>query len=187
MIKYKENKVRCSWVNLNNDLYVTYHDEEWGKQTKKDDSYLFEMLVLESFQAGLSWECVLNKRENFRKALDGFDYKKISNYDEKKIEELLLNAGIIRNKRKIFAMIQNAKIYQQIQDEFGSFSNYLSRFTGDQIFHEREQTKSALSDDISRDLQKRGMKFVGTTIMYSYLQAIGVIYSHEKSCYLCKE
>ncbi len=173
---------RCKWVNLNNPLYVKYHDEEWGK-VKKDDSQLFELLILESFQAGLSWECILNKRENFRKAFDYFDIEKIIQYDEHKIHELLMDKGIIRNSLKIKAMIQNAKIFKQIQLEWGSFSKYIWHYTNDSIIYESDKTRSKLSDDISSDLQKRGMKFVGSVIIYSYLQAIGIINSHEEGCF----
>ena len=146
-------KKRCKWCNLKNELYVKYHDEEWGVPNF-DDKYLFEMLILESFQAGLSWECVLNKREAFKIAYDDFDINKIIKYDDKKIEE------------------------------FGSFYEYLRRFTKDKTIYESDKTTSSLSDDISKDLQKRGMKFVGSTIIYSYLQAIGVINSHFEDCFL---
>lgn len=177
------NAKRCFWVS-NHANYIKYHDEEWGVPSF-DDSYLFEMLMLESFQAGLSWECILNKRENFRTAFDGFDYKIIANYDEKKIEELKRNADIVRNKLKIMASITNAKIFMQIQEEYKSFSNYIWHFT-DGIVIKREddvvRATSTLSDYISKDLKKRGMKFVGSTIIYSYLQAIGVINDHDLDC-----
>lgn len=186
-MRYKDNKPRCAWANPKNELYIKYHDEEWGQPYRNDDEYLFEMLLLESFQAGLSWECVLNKRENFRRAFDGFDYKKISQYNEKKIEELRQDEGIIRNQRKIRAAIENAGIFQEIQAECGSFSGYIHGFTDGQTRYENDKTSSELSDRISEDLQKRGMKFVGTTIIYSYLQAIGVIYSHEEGCFLCRQ
>ncbi len=175
---------RCHWVNLDNPLYVTYHDEEWGVPSY-DDSYLFEMLLLESFQAGLSWECILNKREDFRVAFDYFDVLKISQYDEEKIENLMHNPLIVRNRRKIMASIHNAKIFLEIQKEFGSFSNYIWSFTdGKVIYHDKGEilVSSPLSDLISHDLQKRGMKFVGTVIIYSYLQAIGMINDHEEEC-----
>ena len=176
---------RCKWCNLKNELYVKYHDEEWGIPNF-DDKYLFEMLVLESFQAGLSWECILNKRENFRKALDNFDIDKISNYDDNKIDELLNNKGIIRNKLKIKASINNARIFKNIQKEYGSFYSYLKTFIKNDIIYEIGKTTNELSDELSKDLQKRGMKFVGSTIIYSYLQAIGVIYSHDRECFLSK-
>ena len=176
---------RCKWCNLNNPIYVEYHDKEWGV-INIDDNYLLEMLILESFQAGLSWECVLNKRESFRLAYDNFNIDKICNYTENKIIELSENKDIIRNKLKIKASINNTKIFKSIQKEFGSFSNYLKTFTKDNIIYETDKTTNFLSDDISKDLIKRGMKFVGSTIIYSYLQAIGIIYSHEKECFLYK-
>ena len=178
--------IRCKWCNLDNKKYIDYHDNEWGV-LNLDDSYLFEMLILESFQAGLSWECVLNKRDNFRLCYDNFNLDKIINYDDKKIDELLQNKGIIRNKLKIKMSINNAKIFKKIQTEFGSFSNYLNSFTKGKIIYELNLTNSKLSDDISKDLMSRGMKFVGTTIIYSYLQAIGVIYSHDKECFKYKK
>ena len=177
---------RCKWCNLNNKKYIEYHDKEWGVLNTKD-YYLFEMLILESFQAGLSWECVLNKRENFKKAYDNFDYEKVALYDEAKINELANNKSIIRNKLKIRASINNAIIFKTILNDYGSFYNYLKAFTDNKIIYEVNKTKSSLSDVISKDLTKRGMKFVGTTIIYSFLQAIGIIYSHNKECFLYKE
>ncbi|MBQ9012231.1 MAG: DNA-3-methyladenine glycosylase I [Bacilli bacterium] len=177
---------RCSWVNLNNKLYVHYHDNYWGKPSH-DDNYLFKMLLLESFQAGLSWECILNKEENFKKAFDNYDYNKISKYDDNKINELLNNPGIIRNKLKIKAIINNANVFIKIQNEYESFSNYIWHFTNGKIiknYDDKILTHSKLSDDVSKDLKKRGMKFVGTIIIYSYLQAIGIINDHEKKCFL---
>ena len=179
------DKKRCSWCSLKNPLYIDYHDNEWGIPNF-DDKYLYEMLILESFQAGLSWECVLNKRDSFRKAYDDFDISKVISYDEEKINELINNKNIIRNKLKIKASINNSKIFNKICYEFGSFHNYLRAFTNDEIVYETDKTTNALSDSISRDLQNRGMKFVGSVIIYSYLQAIGVIYSHDKSCHLYK-
>lgn len=173
---------RCFWVNEDNPLYVKYHDEEWGRAVY-DDNKLFEMLLLESFQAGLSWECILNKREAFKEAFDNFNYKKISNYDDKKIEELMQNKGIIRNRRKITAAIKNAQIFMSIQKEYNTFSKYLWHFTEEKIIYEYNKTTSSLSDEISKDLYKRGMRFVGSTIIYSYLQAIGIINSHEPGCF----
>lgn len=177
---------RCKWCNINNKKYIEYHDNEWCK-LNLNDNYLFEMLILESFQAGLSWECILNKRESFRECYDNFNIDKICNYDDNKINELLNNKNIIRNKLKIKASINNAKIFKKIQTEFGSFSNYLNSFTKGKIIYELNLTHSKLSDDISKDLMSRGMKFVGTTIIYSYLQAIGVIYSHDKECFKYKK
>lgn len=176
---------RCSWCNLDNPKYVEYHDKEWGV-INLDDKYLFEMLILESFQAGLSWECVLNKRDNFREAYDNFNIDKICSYDDKKIGELINNKGIIRNKLKIKASINNARIFKSIVNEYGSFSNYLNKFTNNRIIYEYDKTTNYLSDEVSKDLIKRGMKFVGSVIIYSYLQAIGIINSHEKNCFMYK-
>ena len=176
---------RCKWCNLKNTIYIKYHDEEWGVPNF-DEQYLFEMLILESFQAGLSWECVLNKREAFRKAFDGFDAGKISVYDDNKIAELQSNKDIIRNKLKIRAAVTNAKIFVEIKKEYGSFREYLKGFTGEQQIIEVDKTTSPLSDALSADFIKRGMKFVGSTIIYSYLQAIGVINSHEEECFMYK-
>ncbi len=173
---------RCHWVNLNNPLYVLYHDQEWGV-ISHDDTYLFEMLVLESFQAGLSWECILNKRETFRKAFDHFDYKKIAKYDERKIEELMKNNEIVRNRLKIKAAIHNAEVFIKIQEKFDSFDQYIWSFTGGNVIKgDGTNTTSSLSDKISDDLRKQGMRFVGSTIIYSYLQAIGMINDHEEEC-----
>ena len=180
---------RCKWLNENNELYVYYHDHEWAVPNY-DDNYMFEFLILESFQAGLSWETILNKRENFKKAFDNFDYKKIANYDENKINELMTNSGIIRNKLKIKAAINNAKIFMEIQKEFNSFSNYIWSFTNNKIIkniNDDFKTTSELSDKVSKDLINRGMKFVGSTIIYSYLQAIGVINDHETTCAFYKK
>ncbi len=177
--------IRCKWCNLKNEKYIEYHDKEWGVAIY-DDKHLYEMLILESFQAGLSWKCVLNKREDFRKAFDNFEIDKVSDYDEKKVQELLKNENIIRNKLKINAAINNSKIFKEIQNEYKTFSNYIWSFTNNKVIYEIGKTSSELSDIISKDLQKRGMRFVGTTIIYSYLQAIGVIYSHDKECFLYK-
>ncbi len=178
---------RCKWCNLDNPLYVEYHDKEWGVPNF-DDNYLFEMLILESFQAGLSWECVLNKREDFRAAYDNFNIDEIVNYDESKINKLLSDDKIIRNKLKIRASINNAQIFKNIQKEYGSFYNYLKSFTDNNkpIFETNKETNS-LSDSISKDLIKRGMKFVGSKIIYSYLQATGFIYSHDKECFMYRQ
>ena len=154
-----QNKKRCKWCNLKNPKYIEYHDKEWGVPIY-DDEHLYEMLILESFQAGLSWECVLNKREEFRKAFDNFNIDKICNYDEKKIQELLKNEKIIRNKLKIKASINNSKVFKEIQKEFGTFSKYIWSFTENKKVYEIGETKSEISDKISIDLQKRGMKFV---------------------------
>ena len=177
--------IRCKWCNLNNPKYIEYHDNEWCKPNF-DDKYLYEMLILESFQAGLSWECILNKRESFKIAYDNFDIDKVCYYDNEKIEKLLNNKNIIRNKLKINASINNSKIFKEIVKEYGTFYDYLKSFTHNTVIYEINKTTNDLSDKISKDLQKRGMKFVGSTIIYSYLQAIGVIYSHDKECFMYK-
>lgn len=181
-----DGRLRCKWCNLKNPLYVAYHDSEWGV-LNFDEQYLYEMLLLESFQAGLSWECVLNKREGFRKAYDHFDIEKVIAYDEAKITQLQNNKDIIRNRRKITASIKNSKIFKDISSEYGSFSSYLKTFTGGRILYEADKTTNATSDAISKDLQRRGMTFVGSVIIYSYLQAIGVINSHDVDCFLHRE
>ena len=179
------DKKRCFWVDLKSPIYIKYHDEEWGVP-KYDDRYLFELLILEGFQAGLSWLTVLKKREAFRLAFDNFDVQKIANYNDKKVYELLQNPAIIRSKNKILASINNAKIFMEIQKEYGSFSNYIWSFTENKIITNTTGeliVSSPLSDKISKDLKKRGMKYVGTIIIYSYLQAIGIINDHDKNCY----
>ena len=182
---FMQDKTRCSWCNTKNPKYVEYHDREWC-QPNFEDRYLYEMLILESFQAGLSWECVLNKRESFRLAYDGFDIDKVCEYGDDKIKELLCNKSIIRNRLKIKASIVNSKIFKSIVAEHGSFYDYLRTFTGENIIYETGKTTNALSDAVSVDLIKRGMKFVGSTIIYSYLQAIGLVYSHDERCFLHK-
>ncbi len=177
---------RCRWCNLKNDNYINYHDNEWGK-LNTSDNYLFEMLILESFQAGLSWECILNKRDAFRLAYDNFDIEKLINYDENKIKQLCSNKNIIRNKLKIKSSIKNAQVFKDIVKEYGCFYNYLCLFTKGKIYYEINKTNSSLSNSISKDLYKRGMRFVGSVIIYSYLQAVGIINSHEKECFLYKK
>ena len=181
-----DKKRRCKWCNPNNDAYVEYHDKEWGVPNF-EEKYLYEMLILESFQAGLSWECVLNKRESFRNAYDGFDLDRVCSYGESELNELINNEKIIRNSRKIKASINNSRIFKSIVKEFGSFHNYIMDFTKGERLFEIDRTTNALSDAISNDLRSRGMTFVGSVIIYSYLQAIGVIYSHDRDCYLYKE
>ncbi|WP_292474348.1 DNA-3-methyladenine glycosylase I [Methanosphaera sp.] len=181
-----DNKKRCQWVEGKEEIYLNYHDNEWGKAVF-DDKILFEMLILECFQAGLSWITILKKRESFRKAYDNFDIEKIIDYDDNKVEELMNNELIIRNKLKIEASINNAKIFKEIQKEFGSFSNYIWGFTDNKIIKNTEenyQTKSYTSDIVTKDLKKRGMKFVGSVTIYSYLEAIGIIDNHTTECYL---
>lgn len=180
------NRVRCRWCNIKNPGYVAYHDEEWGIP-QHDDQKLFELLVLESFQAGLSWETILNKRENFAMAFNHFDPHLIRLYGEEKIRALMADPGIIRNRRKIDAAIRNAGIFLEIQKEWGSFDAYIWHFTDHKTICEVDQTTSPLSDLISKDLKSRGMRFVGSTIVYSYLQAIGIIYSHDRSCFLYRQ
>ncbi|WP_296797047.1 DNA-3-methyladenine glycosylase I [uncultured Methanobrevibacter sp.] len=175
-------KKRCSWVEGKEEIYIKYHDEEWGV-AKYNDDILFEMLVLESFQAGLSWITILKKREAFKEAFDNFNIEKIINYDESKVHELLENESIIRHEGKIRATINNAKVFKDIQKEEGSFSNYIWGFTDGKIIKAEYKTKSDLSDDIAKDLKKKGMKFVGSTTIYSYLEAIGIIDNHTKDCF----
>lgn len=175
---------RCSWVNENNPVYIKYHDSEWGAPSY-DDRYLFEMLVLESFQAGLSWECVLNKREAFREDFADFDPDAVSRFSAADIERLMSDARIIRNRRKIEAAVSNAAVFLKIKAEYGSFSDYIWGFTGGERVINRDgiiRATSPLSDAISKDLKSRGMSFVGSTIIYSYLQAIGIIDDHEPCC-----
>ena len=172
---------RCSWAG-DDETYIRYHDEEWGVPTH-DDKELFEMLVLESFQAGLSWITILKKRENFRKAFDGFDVEKVAGYSEDKVEELRQNEGIIRHRGKISSAINNAQIFIEIQKEFGSFDEYIWGFTDGEIIKAEFKTESELSKNISKDLKKRGMKFVGPTIIYSYLESIGIIDNHQENCF----
>lgn len=178
--------IRCKWCNLKNPIYIDYHDKEWGK-LQTDNKYLYEILILETFQAGLSWECVLNKRKEIEKAYDNFDIDKVCSYNEEKIIELLNNKQIIRNKLKIKSSIENSKIFKKIIQEYGTFYNYLKAFTKGKIIYEIEKSTNELSNAISKDLKKRNMKFVGSKIIYSYLQSIGIIYSHDKECYLYKE
>ncbi len=186
-----DEKHRCGWVS-NDPLYIDYHDNEWGKPIR-DDAGQFEFLVLESFQAGLSWITILKKRENFREAFDHFDYKKIANYSEDKVHELMQNEGIIRNEKKIRAAINNAQRFMEIQQEFGSFTQYLWGFTnGDIVVNTWDNYKDApatttLSDTVSKDLKKRGFKFLGSTTVYAHLQATGIVNDHEKNCFLSSQ
>ncbi|MCB0474752.1 MAG: DNA-3-methyladenine glycosylase I [Flavobacteriaceae bacterium] len=181
------NKKRCAWCG-NDPLYITYHDTEWGVPVY-DDGKLFEFLILETFQAGLSWITILRKRENFRSALDNFDYKKIAGYDNGKFEELMRNEGIIRNKLKIKATITNAQAFMDIQEEFGSFSKYIWGFTGGKPIknklkkHADAPATTPLSDIISKDLKKRGFKFVGSTVIYAHMQATGMVNDHVTDCF----
>ncbi len=187
MNKAGNNIKRCSWANPKNILYIDYHDNEWGVE-KHDDNELFEMLILEGAQAGLAWETVLNKRYNYRIAFDNFDPKIVSNYDEQKYEELLQNKGIIRNRLKIRSAIRNAKVFIEIQKEFASFDSYIWAFVNgkpivNSFTKENAPAKTELSDIISKDLKKRGMNFVGSTIIYAYMQSIGMVNDHEINCF----
>jgi len=179
--------IRCPWCGKD-PLYIKYHDEEWGVPVHDDQKH-FEFLVLESAQAGLSWLTVLKKRENYRKAMDGFDPVKVSKYGDRKLEELLKNEGIIRNRLKLKAAINNAQRFLEVAEEFGSFDNYIWSFTKNKTIYNRFTkltelpAKTELSDRISKDLIKRGFKFVGSTIVYAHLQAIGVVSDHLTSCF----
>jgi DNA-3-methyladenine glycosylase I len=184
-------KTRCTWCGTD-PLYVEYHDKEWGKPVH-DDATIFEFLILETFQAGLSWITILRKRENFRKAFDHFDYKKIAAYSENKYEELLQDAGIIRNKLKIKATITNAQLFMDVQKEFGSFSKYIWSFTNGKPIKNKFKHMSQipatteLSDQLSKDLKKRGFKFVGSTVIYAHMQATGMINDHTTDCFRYNE
>jgi len=182
-MEWTDGKKRCHWAAPGDPLYIKYHDEEWGIPVHEDRE-LFEMLLLEGFQAGLSWACILKKREAFSRAFDGFDVQKVSAYDAGKLAALQADSGIIRNRLKIQAAVINAGVFQQIQQEWGSFDRYLWHWTDGQTVYEAGNVSSPLSDSVSKDLKKRGMKFVGTVIIYSYLQAVGVINSHEPDCFL---
>jgi DNA-3-methyladenine glycosylase I len=185
-----ETKLRCAWCEKD-DLYRDYHDNEWGKPVYEDDK-LFEFLILETFQAGLSWYTILKKRENFRKAFDNFDYKKVAQYNEEKVEELLQDAGIIRNKLKVRGTISNAIAFMEVQKEFGSFSKYIWNFTGGKPIENNRKllreipSTTPLSDAISKDLKKRGFKFVGSTVVYAHMQATGMVNDHVVDCWTQK-
>lgn len=184
-MEWNDGKTRCRWANPNNPRYLRYHDEEWGVPVH-DDRKLFEMLVLEGFQAGLSWECILNKRDAFVRAFDGFDVEAVSVYGEEKLAALQEDPGIVRNRAKIAAAVTNAQAFRAIQAEWGSFDAYLWHWTCGSTVRETGLASSPLSDAISKDLKKRGMKFVGTVIVYAYLQAVGVVESHEPGCFLAR-
>jgi DNA-3-methyladenine glycosylase I len=183
---------RCRWANPRNALYMSYHDNEWGVPVH-DDVKLFEMLILEGAQAGLSWETVLNKRDNYRKAFKGFDPEKVAGFTDSNVEVLLQNSGIIRNHLKIKSAIKNAKIFLEIQEEFGSFDAYIWRYVNNAPINNRYKVndalpaKDAISDKLSKDLKKRGMSFVGSTIIYAFMQAVGMINAHTTNCYRYKD
>lgn len=178
---------RCGWCE-GDPLYEQYHDEEWGVPLYDDDK-IFEFLILETFQAGLSWITILRKRENFRKALDAFDYTKIAVYSEEKIQELLQDPGIIRNKLKVRATVSNARAFMEVQKEFGSFSKYIWSFVDHKpiqnavVEYKKAPATTAVSDRLSKDLKKRGFKFVGSTVIYAHMQATGMVNDHEIDCY----
>ena len=180
--------VRCAWCEKD-DLYRNYHDQEWGKPIY-DDETIFEFLILESFQAGLSWYTILAKRENFRAAFDQFDYQKIAQYSEEKVEELIQNAGIIRNRLKILATINNAQKFMEAQKEFGSFSKYIWGFVNHEPIVNRPKTlkevpaTTEISDALAKDLKKRGFKFMGSTVVYAHMQATGMVNDHVEDCWI---
>lgn len=181
-------KIRCGWCEKD-DLYRAYHDQEWGRPVY-DDKTIFEFLILESFQAGLSWYTILSKRENFRKAFDHFDYKKMALYSDHKIEELMNDSGIIRNRLKILAAVTNAQKFMEVQKEFGSFSQYIWNFVDGKPIDHQPKTLSdvpattEISDRISKDLKKRGFKFMGSTVVYAHMQATGMVNDHIESCFI---
>ncbi len=184
----KSTSPRCGWVPMNRPIYVRYHDEEWGVPVH-DDRKMFEFIVLESFQAGLSWEIILNKRDNFRAAFDGFDAEKIADYGPEKIEELKQNAGIVRNRLKIEATVNNAKQFLKTVDEFGDFCHYFWNFTdGEPIINRWDSltqipATTPLSDSIAKDMKQRGFKFFGSTVCYAHMQAVGMVNDHTVDCY----
>lgn len=183
MISWQDGKTRCFWANPKNERYVRYHDEEWGRPVH-DDQKFFELLLLECFQAGLSWECVLNKREGFRQAFADFDLDKVCDFTEADVDRLVENPEIIRHRRKIEAAINNARIFRKMVQEYGSFAQYLWQWTEGKVIYDCVNTTSPLSDALSKDLKKRGMKFVGSTTIQSYLQAAGLINAHQPDCFL---
>lgn len=181
-------KIRCAWCEKD-DLYRNYHDQEWGKPVY-DDETIFEFLVLESFQAGLSWYTILKKRENFKAAFDDYNYQKIAEYSDEKVEELMQNARIIRNRLKILATISNAKKFMEVQKEFGTFSEYIWGFVdGKPIDYRRESLSqipatTEISDALAKDLKKRGFKFLGSTVVYAHMQATGMVNDHLQDCWV---
>lgn len=188
MKKTTSNPTRCFWVDLSKPHYVAYHDEEWGVPVH-DDQRHFEMLILEGAQAGLSWETILRKRDHYRKAFDGFDPQKVARFGQPRIEKLLLNEGLVRNRLKIAGAVKNAQAFLAIQQEFSSFDNYVWRFVDGETVRTRPRTRgdvpvtTAKSDTLSKDLKKRGFTFVGSTIIYSYMQAVGLVDDHTRDCF----
>jgi DNA-3-methyladenine glycosylase I len=183
-----DSKERCTWLNLNNPLYVEYHDNEWGVPVH-DDKKHFEMLILEGAQAGLSWETILKKRKGYKKAFKNFDPKKVIKMTDSELEALMSNEGIVRNRLKIFSVRQNAKVFLEIQKEFGSFDNYIWSMVGSKAIKnnwksiKQVPSKTSESDLISKDLKKRSMNFVGSTIIYAYMQAVGLVDDHTQDCF----
>jgi DNA-3-methyladenine glycosylase I len=182
----KREKKRCTWAS--NELSIRYHDEEWGVPVH-DDRTLFEFLILEGAQAGLSWNTILNKRDNYRRAFDGFDPKRVARYDQRKVKQLLADPGIVRNKLKIAAAIENAKAFLRVQEEVGSFDRYIWQFVGGKPRINKWRSmrqvpaRTAESDAMSKDLQRRGFKFVGSTICYAFMQAVGMVNDHSVDCF----
>lgn len=185
-----DDSQRCPWC-LKDDLYRAYHDNEWGRPSR-EDKHLFEMMILESFQAGLSWHTILVKRENFRKAFAGFDVVKVSEFDEQKIEHLMQDAGIIRNRLKILAAVNNAKRFIEVQKEFGSFADYFWSFTGGKVIDNKPAAMGVVpattpvSDAMAKDMKKRGFKFMGSTVCYAKMQSVGMVNDHLVSCFTRK-
>lgn len=177
------DRPRCPWCRVSNETYRNYHDFEWGRPVDNDQQ-LFEALTLEIFQAGLSWECILQRREAFRKAFSNFDYHRVARYTSAQVEELLAHSGIVRHRGKILAAVHNASVLMDIRKEYASFRHYLDVRTGGQRIVEWDKSRSALSDRLSADLKRRGMKYVGSTTVYSFLQAIGIIDAHVPGCWL---
>ncbi|MDO5854116.1 MAG: DNA-3-methyladenine glycosylase I, partial [Thermoplasmata archaeon] len=184
--EWPDGRRRCFWANPKNPRYIEYHDTEWGVPTH-DDARLFEMLLLECFQAGLSWECVLNKRDAIREAFEGFDPVRVAAYTEEDVERIAAHPGVIRNRPKIRAAVRNAGIFLSIQEEFGTFADYMWGFTDGEVLHEVGMTTNEASDRLSEDLKKRGMRFVGSVTMYAYMQSAGLIWSHEPDCFLSQK
>jgi DNA-3-methyladenine glycosylase I len=186
MVKDSRQPVRCAWAN--NELAIRYHDDEWG-QPVHDDRTLFEFLILEGAQAGLSWNTILAKRDNYRKAFDGFNPKQVANYDRRKIQQLLRDPGIVRNKLKIASAVENAKAFLRVQQEFGTFDRYIWQFVGGKPLVNKRKSlkhvpaKTAESDAMSKDLKRRGFNFVGSTICYAFMQAVGMVNDHVVSCH----
>lgn len=183
-----DGKPRCGWVKLTNPLYVHYHDTEWGVP-EHDDRALFEKLILDGHQAGLSWETILNKRENYRRAFDGFAVEEVARYTPRRIERLLQDAGLVRNRQKMNAAVGNARAFLEVQQEFGTFDRFLWGFVGGAPLQNRHeslrqiQARTEVSDALSKELLRRGFKFVGSTIVYAYMQAIGMVNDHLVTCF----